>query len=241
MAEEINKNKRILKRIYDGLWELIIVIIGIFVALQVDNFKTNIQSNKKEKVILKHILNALEFDQGEINWNINAHKKALASDSILLQCIKYKCEYNDSLSHHFPNTLLDFIFITNTAPYENLKSIGMDIIKNDVLKLKIAEIYDFHYERLHKFEEEFYPAESFRLFNDFFLNNFNHYTIEWDNTTKVSKRIAYPNNYNELMVDPKYQTLLQNDILWRNAIIKRYLVMEEKVESLMLYIKNYIY
>ena len=39
-------------------------------------------------------------------------------------------------------------FLTNSAPYETLKSRGLDIIGNDTLRLRIAHYYDVEYERV---------------------------------------------------------------------------------------------
>ena len=231
-GNKISSKNGIQNRIKDSLWDLIVVAVGIIIAIQADNLREYILSKDKEKTILTQIKRGLKKDIDDINFNINGHTIALNSDSVILDCIKYKLPFREELIYHFPNTLLDFIFITNTGAYETLKSIGMDLIKDDSLQLSIAEIYDSDYEKLHKFEEEFYPTQSYNRFFVYFSKNFKFYKIPWNTVSSVCSCSAYPIDYTNLINDTEYEIILQNDILWRKLFIDRYNKMSEKANIL---------
>lgn len=228
----LSSKKELKKSLKNSLRDLVVVILGIFIGVQVDNLKDNILSIKKERTILSQIEHSLLQDINDMDFNIKGHTLALKSDSLLLFYIENKLIFRKELIYHFPKPLLDFVLITNTGAYETLKSIGMDLIRDDSLRLCIAELYDFYYEKLNKFEEEFYPAQSYNRFFKYFSINFKMYNIPSNTRSSVNNSSAYPINYDKLINDPEYQILLQEDILWRKVILDRYFTMKKKASSL---------
>ena len=55
---------------------------------------------------------------------------------------------SDSLMTYYRDLTRDFISIQNTAGYETLKSRGLELIKNDSLRLQIITLYEYNYKIL---------------------------------------------------------------------------------------------
>jgi hypothetical protein len=61
--------------------------------------------------------------------------------------------------HYYRNLTRDFISIQNIAGYETLKSKGLELIKNDSLRLEIISLYEYDYNTLRKLEEEYFEMQ----------------------------------------------------------------------------------
>jgi hypothetical protein len=61
----------------------------------------------------------------------------------------------DSVVVYYFSLLRDFISVQNTSGYENLKSRGLELIQDDSLRNAIIALYEYDYNTLKTFEEEY--------------------------------------------------------------------------------------
>lgn len=64
-----------------------------------------------------------------------------------------KSSFNDSLKYHFGNIFGNWQLTENTAAWENLKSIGLDLISNDSLRSSLSHLYSTKYKYLENIEK----------------------------------------------------------------------------------------
>lgn len=125
--------------------EIILVVIGILIALSINNWNDTRKERMFEHKLLREMKTALEkdiyfFDNHLIKNRMEVVQKAasffknyLITDSIA----------SDSIDLNF-NLLTRNMQITyNKGPYEALKSTGIDKIKNDSLRNQIINLYEF--------------------------------------------------------------------------------------------------
>lgn len=122
--------------------EIILVVIGILIALSINNWNEKRKLKNEEIKILKELRAALVSDKEDIISNINEHSSAANSCSILLKHISNNLPYADSLNFHFANALNTTRFSHTSSPYETLKIKGPDLIENDSLRVLLGEYYD---------------------------------------------------------------------------------------------------
>jgi hypothetical protein len=133
-----------------AIGEIVLVVIGILIALQINNWNQSKIQHKKEVIILNELKKGLESDlNNEFIPGIayyNESKEALnkLDDFYKINDIAIS---NDSLTQYYQTYLRDgeWNFVFNTAAFENLKSMGMDVISNDSLRSKISAIYSYEY------------------------------------------------------------------------------------------------
>ena len=135
-----------------AIGEIILVVIGILVALQVNNWNESRVQRQKEIVILSELKKELEDDlETEFIPAIDYLKE---TNQRTLKLYSYYREYHnnnskiipeDSLNYYLGSTTSKWNFILNLGAYESLKSSGIDIVSNDSLRSKIATIYSTHY------------------------------------------------------------------------------------------------
>lgn len=133
--------------------EFVLVILGILIALQIDNWNQNRQEKKQETVLLNELLLNLKSDLKDVESNTNSLSTALNSSRLILAHFQENLPYHDSLEYHFGQIYRGTIFNRNLSAYESLKSIGIGLIRNNHLRQQITYLYSVKYDYLLKLEE----------------------------------------------------------------------------------------
>ena len=146
---------------------------------------------------MKNIKKNLEYNIEFIKEDLNDHKSRIRSGNLVLEAIRNKIVFYDSLAYHihvapiFPNPNLSF------TAYESLKSAGFDIIRNSELKNEILNLFEMTYSSmlstLYSIENQ--SVQSGQL--SFYLENFERYDD-----------MALPNNYDELVKNQKFINII---------------------------------
>ena len=133
-----------------AIGEIMLVMIGILLALQVNNWNEKRKQNQKEIVNLLAIKDDLEHDlETEFINGISYGTKQNNTLNILKEFyINKEIVPKDSIHKYLYNNLFEWNFILNTSAFENLKSSGMDIISNDSLRNKISSLYSNDYSEI---------------------------------------------------------------------------------------------
>ena len=192
--------------------EIALVMIGILLALQVNNWNEFQKDRKIEKQALENLVENMN-----LNINHTEHKIARIQDGnkscqIILAAIKTSNHTVDTLGIHFHEALINHsnLLLTSGA-YEALKNIGFEIIRNEILKKEIINLHENTYLQLgrnQKWGEEVRPD-----FDNYFIHHF----------TGNGDRAWIPRNYDEVLKDPYFLGLIDVANRQRNFIKKRYL------------------
>ncbi|WP_235299472.1 DUF6090 family protein [Portibacter marinus] len=125
-----------------AIGEIILVVIGILIALQINNWNENQKSKKDERYILTEVIKNLDEDGGFVDDIILQRQKTKNAFIPLRQFVDSIGVYNDSLQFHLANLLtFERYFPINNA-YEILKSKGLQLSDN-TLTTKISRYYDY--------------------------------------------------------------------------------------------------
>jgi hypothetical protein len=130
------------KYIIYAIGEIALVVIGILIALSVNNNNEERKLQKLETKSLQELKRALALDLIDIDYNAKRHKNAQLSAEIILNALNTDQPYHDSLSIHFERTTNITVFLPNLGPYETLKARGLDLIENDTLRNEISKYYE---------------------------------------------------------------------------------------------------
>ncbi len=148
---EKNKTGKYLKY---AIGEIVLVVIGILIALQINNWNELNKERTSEKIILNEIRDNLEFDLKDFESNIaNLQNKAISSKSIL-KILESNSDYNDSLGYFFFYLKTYPHFSNKSNGYNLLQSKGLDIIQNDSIRKSITDLYEDRYQYLKTYEKE---------------------------------------------------------------------------------------
>jgi hypothetical protein len=157
--------------------EFLSVFIAVVSAFALNNWNENRRNDNSEDKILIEISNGLEKDLDDIKLNIFGHKCGISACNYFRKSFAGKNVESDSLMFYYRNLTRDFVSIQNIAGYETLKSRGLELIKNDSLRLKIISLYEYDYNSLRKLEEEYsemqFHENYYKEINEELAPNFN--------------------------------------------------------------------
>jgi uncharacterized protein YnzC (UPF0291/DUF896 family) len=186
--------------------EIILVVFGILIALQINNWNEDRKNSKKEKIVLKELITTLEKNNEIVNERLTYIEKFKASGLIILDVLDEKIPYSDTLHSHF--VYAQFSGLGNLearfseAGYNALKLAGYEIIKSDSLKLQIIEMFETYLPVLSSYE-----PETQSKMRDYYLQNF--------------KNEMVPNDFETLKNDSYYYEMVRFMINFRNRMTRR--------------------
>jgi len=146
--QQLLSENKFSKYLIYAIGEIILVVICILIALQINNWNENRKEKKIETSILNELQSDFKSDLLSLNEDIEINKRAIRSNELITKVLMSNIDYNDSLDLHFGNIQYSASFTVNTGGFENLKSRGFEIIANDTLRKDIIELQDRWYDYL---------------------------------------------------------------------------------------------
>jgi hypothetical protein len=126
-----------------AIGEIILVVIGILIALQINN--TNEQ--KKERAFELKMLHEIRKEIIQDTIYFNMMKKRAETTFEGAEKMKYffakKEPVSDSVVKYSRKMFTSFQFSYHKGAYEALKSTGIDKVSNDSLRNAVTDLYDF--------------------------------------------------------------------------------------------------
>lgn len=150
----INFFRRIRKQLADdnkpvkymryALGEIILVVIGILIALSINNWNEESKERLLENEILSDLLIDLNKDLTHMEDSSEREKYAIDCSRSIANALENNLPMTDSLKSKFYGIALPFGRISNESTYENLKTIGFGIITNKKIRQGIQDLYNFY-------------------------------------------------------------------------------------------------
>lgn len=127
-----------------AIGEILLVMIGILLALQVNNWNEKRKQRIKEKEVLQILINNLELNIQTLKSDILGLDRLNRSAIIAINALDEKLPYVDSLGFHFHHARIPKSPLSiSQSGYEQFKNIGYDIINDDMLKQEVINYFEF--------------------------------------------------------------------------------------------------
>ncbi|MDH3811710.1 MAG: DUF6090 family protein [Gammaproteobacteria bacterium] len=155
-----------------ALGEIILVVAGIMIALQINNWNERRISVQKEIVILEEIHQDLV---GDLENQIEPCIARYTTASELFDSLQSDYENSsaaasdDSVRGKYIRVILPWYLTLNTAAFDNLVSNGSDLITNDSLRRDISSFYGYEYkvlDKYHTYTEQWFRTDILPLLSD---------------------------------------------------------------------------
>ncbi len=181
-----------------AIGEIVLVVVGILIALYINNWNEARKEREFELEMLREVAKSLNSDReylGMLQRRNEVKENALQTmhqmiesggfypDSVLLKT------YNDLTNRSF--------FMYNTGAYESIKSAGMDKISNDSIRAGLIELYESQIPTI---------TEIMHFFQDYQLTNQD--LIGLHNALWVRIVITEPNGKKKIVSKPKSSAFL---------------------------------
>ena len=183
-----------------AIGEIILVVIGILIALQINNWSENKKRIKKEEKVLQQFKNELDEDLLILDEIITSNKFVIKSCNELIKHLENNMPYNDSLSLYFDRWASPNVLEFNGSTYQNLTTTGPELLRNEHLRKSILKLYNFSYKKA-------------KTYNDYFRGDFHSFIapIQLQNVEAVEwGKSSIPIDYESL----KKNVLFINALKW---------------------------
>jgi hypothetical protein len=137
-----------------AIGEIVLVVIGILIALQVNNWNDRIKERSVETKILMEILSNLEHDLVEIRSDIEAMDSVNKASKDINRFIKTDSIPSETFYYDVAKLRVNPHFDPNKSGYNLLVSKGVEIILNDSLRGSLSLLYESLYSYYYRYEEE---------------------------------------------------------------------------------------
>ena len=177
-----------------AIGEVVLVVIGILIALQLNSWKEERQEASLEYGIITSLLDNIRENELKLAGMIQGDSLIMSRNKALLGLLQDQhSAYHDSLQVYFGSINRYYIFFPQRMAYEDLVSKGLHILKNDSLRNEVVELYDVTYLN---------SSHMVSLRQDIYINsnellNKRLYTHE-----KISQKV--PIDYNALKSDHEF-------------------------------------
>jgi hypothetical protein len=137
--------------------EIALVVIGILIALQINNWNEWRKDRKLEMEILNDLRLNLESNVSLVSGRVDYFSKGLSSAGIILDVIDHRLPYHDSLGVHFSRATRGYggADVISYVGYESLRNNGFNLISNKFLRDEIMILFENTYRAIISFDETF--------------------------------------------------------------------------------------
>ena len=224
IRQRMLKENRFSRYLVYAIGEIVLVVIGIFLALQLNNWNAERKEVTKELGLLAEMRDNLDLDLADCRYNIDMNQRLLRGNAAVLKHLEERTPFHDSLRVHYGNLFGSTVLTPNTSAFDNLKSVGFDLIRNDSLRRSITKLYSERYTYLDKLESGF---DGHLQMDD--LGPHIYAKIIMD-TVWVS---GQPINAEVLMDDDAFKGVIRMNVFTRGYMVKVYQGFEKRILGLM--------
>jgi len=209
IRQQLLSENKFSKYLIYTIGEIILVVIGILIALQVNNWNQNRIDLKIEKQLLFELLKNLEVNEERLKESVSEEYITAKSIEYVVSALEQKLVYNDSMDFHFGRAdYASDIVLTSTA-FETIKSRGFDIISSTDIRNSTIDLFDSEYgvliSQTLRLEDLYWPSASLPKFHQ-------HFRVKTmkNRNPKTSSFGAVPVNYNILLNDTVYINMIKH-------------------------------
>ena len=216
IRKQLADDNQFLKYSRYAIGEIVLVVIGILIALQINNWNEENKTNKLETKILKELQVNLKLDLEELQMDIGYMDQINQACLTVKEFLEQNQSPNDSIFKVFSILRVTPHFDPNKSGYQLLQSKGVEIISNDNLRNEISLLYERSYPYYKRYEEErlrFHALHSEPLLLEYFSMYFDQ-SIEHFGVFRISQE-----DYDKLRNDEAFLKLL-TAIAFENSAVQ---------------------
>jgi len=134
------------KSVGTAVFEVILIIMGVWLALQLDNWNEARKEASFELKILQGIHEDLKSNAEKLLQSIESDVDLIEGNQYLLGVVRDPSSvYSEDLDELFGSINRYEVFYPQRLSYETLKQRGLEVVRNEALRSEIINLYDYSY------------------------------------------------------------------------------------------------
>lgn len=197
------RERRFTKYFLYAIGEIVLVVIGILIALQINNWNIEQQNLVKEIGILEELKKGLHTDKILLQDALARHNE----DAVLLEQLDSLLNIPNYQFTKDLNILFGKVYglrfdRLNSAFYEDLKSTGLQIISDENLRVGIVNLFEINYKLINGYLENERSVN--QVTRPYYLQNFTDINFQ---------ESANPIDYQNIWTDPYFKNIVHYRII----------------------------
>lgn len=180
-----------------AIGEIVLVVIGILIALQINTWNENRKLREREQVLLLELKSNLQTNIENLESDISKQLVGTACMERILHHLDQQKPQYDSLPYDLAQANYAPDVILTASAFETLKSTGLELIRSDSLRRTIINLFEVTYPTLmqetKRLEDQLWPAVVTPLYQKHFRSE----NFVW-----------VPVDYNALLNDTEFTNML---------------------------------
>jgi hypothetical protein len=218
---EKNKTGKYLKYV---IGEITLVVIGILIALSINNWNEQRKLNLQEKALLEELNKNLQFNLEILDAYIIMHKERQNELSSIINHFDQKKAYTNTIGRYLRNARKSEELSLTTSAFESLKSIGFNLIQDENLRMKIIDLFNYTYSQniktIHSISQIQYQST-----HEIFVKHLSFLNDEFTG-------ILVANNYGKLINNKEVYNLITYRIAGKTGVINMAATLKNKTTEL---------
>ena len=198
-AGKFADDNRPLKYMRYAMGEIVLVVIGILIALQINTWNEERKNRNFEFLTLSELKKNIGYDLQQMDSMNTEFNQTIRSSGIVLRALSSDQKFHDSLNIHFGRAMIYLDMNFHKGIYESIKSSGSQIINDEVLRFEINNYYDYSITDM---------EDGFREIRDDFYNYMLTYLREDFKYYTSSNKKAEPRDFEGLKNNDTYKLSL---------------------------------
>ncbi len=229
LRQQLLSENKVTRYLFYAIGEILLVVIGILIALQINNWNEWRKDRVKEKIILNDLAQNIEINIQTFHNDIDLLQEWNHSSDIVIGALENKLDYSDTLKQHFhlARVTKQDLFLSNIG-YQAYKDQGLDIITNKTLSSEIINLYEVTIPgtlSTNSLINEVYPAwdnhivQNFDFIaeegltpNDYESLFLDHYYLSWVKAYKQGRRVLIVTDQSLINECERVLDLIQNEL-----------------------------
>lgn len=192
-----------------AIGEIALVMLGILLALQVNNWNEQRKDGVTEQKLLHGLQEDLLVNITRLEKDILLEQRTIGQANKIVKHLDDRKPYNPTLNAVFSEAIYSPDIIISVSSYESLKFKGIDIVQNEALQRSIINLFDVVYSNL--------IAETVRLENQFWPSSV--LPMIHKHFRQTGWRELKPTNYEALMDDTTYKNMVMHRTHFRQLAL----------------------
>lgn len=206
-----------------AIGEIALVMIGILLALQVNNWNEQRKDNATEQKMLIALQEDLLINIDRLKRDILLEQNTIDQAHKIIAHLDERKPYDPSLDVIFSEAIYSPDIVLSISSYESLKFKGIDIIQREGLRKGIISLFDVVYSNLIaetvRLENQFWPSSVLPMIHKHFRNKIGHKELKPTNYVALMDDATYKNmvihraHFRKLALDWKTKALVDTEVM----------------------------
>lgn len=196
--------------------ETVMIIFSILIALAANSWWQDRADRRTELEVLREMRAALVLDHADLENDLSAYSAVDRASRLLLEHVERGEPYSPALDTSFADLLVFRIHLSNSSPYESIRSRGLGLISDDSLRLAVIDFYG-----LTNSSVAIWNTADTKLVDDA-IRPYYRGRFRLGVRPGTGRRFATPTDYPAIAADPIFRGLLMDRIGFTRLTIPQY-------------------